>query len=123
MSCNSAKPAPAGLNQKRSNMALKLSEAAKGNIPMKIDWQGALQICWLVLEGGNPEGKQAAFDQLKKMAQVADRCLDARNLLDECDTALAVLFIGSDHGITPQANKACIEVANKIKVFLEENKG
>lgn len=44
------------------------------------------------------------------------------DLLDDCDTAFATLFIGSDHGITPQAHKACKDVAIRIQAFLDHVK-
>ena len=32
-----------------------------------------------------------------------------KTALNECDTAFSVLFIGRDHGITPQADRACLD--------------
>ena len=43
--------------------------------------------------------------------------------LNDADTAFCVLNIGQDHGITPQAAKACREAWAKINAALYAAKG
>lgn len=43
---------------------------------------------------------------------------ETKQLLDEIDTAFMVLNIGRDHGITPQAAKACREAWIKVRFAL-----
>lgn len=57
--------------------------------------------------------------EFTRMAKLADDAKNAKKLLNDCDTAFAVLFIGSDHGITPQAEKCCKETAKKVQEFLQ----
>ncbi len=85
-------------------------------------WEGMLAYYLLVLEDGNDEGKKIAKQELKNMAKTADlhnaTSAHTKKLLNEVDTAFAVLFIGSDHGITPQAAQACKEAAINVQIAL-----
>jgi hypothetical protein len=48
--------------------------------------------------------------------------VNLHNVINECDTAFAVLFIGADHGITPQAMDACQNAAKIVrKTLLQVN--
>jgi urease alpha subunit len=85
-------------------------------------WSGILGTLIALIENSNEEGRTAAIEQLKLMAQAADN-YNTNNevilpLLNSVDAAFAVLFIGSDHGITPQALQACKAAAIDVQIAL-----
>lgn len=85
-------------------------------------WSGMLQYYLTVLQDGNKEGKELAKKELANMAKGADLFNSLRKeyntLLKDVDAAFATLFIGSDHGITPQAESACKEAAKNVQIAL-----
>lgn len=92
-------------------------------------WEAVLPSLLAVITDGNAEGQKIAKQELRRMAQAADRFnelgkeyVTAMKVVNNVDTSLATLFIGSDHGITPQAFKACQESANDIRMLLYKQK-
>lgn len=85
-------------------------------------WEGILPTYLLILRDANATGRKSAIEELTNMARTADAAVKMRKVLDEVDTALAVLAIGSDHGITPQAAAAIKEVTPKIQALLNSYK-
>jgi TorA maturation chaperone TorD len=116
----------AGLNQiKFKTMATKMVEY-NGQMVEAEDitptWAAMLPYYTTVLQDGNAEGKKIATKELQNMAKGADLYNELRKefkkVLDEVDAAFATLFIGSDHGITPQAESACKQAAINVQIAL-----
>lgn len=91
-------------------------------IDMTPTWEGILNYYILCLTDANEEGKKIAKAELKRMAKAADLAnaliKEEKILLNEVDTAFATLFIGSDHGFTPQAQVACKQAAINVQIAL-----
>lgn len=109
-----------------STGAATMQEMYEGKQTQTIDvtptWEGMLSYYLIVLEDGNKEGKAIAKKELANMAKAADLfnelMKDHKAILNEVDTAFATLFIGSDHGITPQAMEACKTAAINVQIAL-----
>lgn len=62
-------------------------------------------------------GKLRPTDEEEANLRAASKLPELVRLADDADTAMATLWVGRDHGITPQALRACVELwiaANRV---------
>lgn len=81
------------------------------------------------LDGEAVDMARAAHDKLMRLAKAptpAGNTVPSRetllSILDDADAALATLFIGRDHGITPQAEDACKKLVVRVRDALAKER-